>query len=102
MIISDELLTEFKARMRITHNSENDNLKRILSFSAEDLLQKCGAFDLETNERAKELVFERSRYVYNDALEFFDQNFLSAITSLGVSLALEEIVLEETAPDATV
>jgi hypothetical protein len=102
MIISDELLTEFKARMRITHSTEDDNLRRILSHSAEDLLQKTGPFDLEANERARELTLERSRYAYNDALEYFDQNFLSSITSLGLSLALEQIVLEEPTTDATV
>lgn len=96
MIISDELLQEFKERMHITHDVEDENLKRLLSFSVVDLTQKCGPFDLTTNEKAKELVFERTRYAYNDALEFFDANFLSLITSLGITLALEEIVLDET------
>jgi hypothetical protein len=40
----------------------------------------------ETDIRGKELVFERTRYAYNDALEFFEDNFLSEITSLGISL----------------
>jgi hypothetical protein len=98
MIISDELLQEFKERMHISHDIEDANLKRLLSFSVVDLTAKCGPFDLieNENEKAKELVFERTRYAYNDALEFFDANFLSLITSLGISLALEEIVLDET------
>ena len=77
-------------------------MRQILSYSAEDLLQKCGPFDLATNEKARELTLERSRYVFNEALEYFDQNFLSAITSLGISLALENITLEEPTTDATV
>ena len=96
MIITDELLQEFKERMHITHDIEDENLKRLLSFSIVDLTAKCGSFDPIENEKAKELVFERTRYSYNDALEFFDANFLSLITSLGISLALEEIVLDET------
>ncbi|MGE6379765.1 phage gp6-like head-tail connector protein, partial [Peribacillus muralis] len=59
-------------------------------FSIEDLQNKCGPFDVEKNARAKELVFERTRYTYNDALEYFDDNFLSQITSLGLSIALKE------------
>lgn len=96
MEISAELLQEFKERMHITHSIEDENLKRLLSFSIIDLTAKCGAFDLATNEKAKELVFERTRYAYNDALEFFDDNFLSLITSLGISTALEGVVLDET------
>jgi hypothetical protein len=94
--ISDELLLEFKDRLHISHASEDENLKRLLSFSIADLTAKCGDFDLETNEKARELVFERSRYAYNDALEFFDENFLSLITSLGISIALEGVVIDET------
>jgi hypothetical protein len=94
--ISDDLLLEFKERLHISHSSEDENLKRLLSFSIADITAKCGDFDLETNEKAKELIFERTRYAYNDALEFFDDNFLSLITSLGVSNALQEVVIDET------
>ncbi|WP_349730478.1 phage gp6-like head-tail connector protein [Peribacillus frigoritolerans] len=76
--------------MHISHSIEDDNLKRLLSFSIVDLLDKCGEFDIEENERAKELVFERTRYAYNDALEYFNDNFLSQINSLGLSIALKE------------
>ena len=64
--------------------------KRLLSFSIVDLLNKCGQFNVEKDERAKELVFERTRYAYNDALEYFNDNFLSQINSLGLSIALKE------------
>lgn len=89
-MVTLELLKEFKERMHISHSSEDDNLKRLLSFSIEDLLDKCGQFDVEKEERAKELVFERTRYAYNDALEYFNDNFLSQINSLGLSIALKD------------
>lgn len=92
--ISDEILQEFKDRLHISHSSKDENLKRLLSFSITDLLEKCGDFDISENEKAKELVFERTRYAYNDALEFFDDNFLSLITSLGITIALQDVVLE--------
>ncbi|MEB9538047.1 hypothetical protein P4V88_01695 [Bacillus thuringiensis] len=90
--ISDEILQEFKDRMHLG-DEEDDNLKRILSTSNKALLRVCGDYDLNNNEEFKELVFERSRYVYNDALEYFDKNFLSQINSLGIDKALEEIKL---------
>ncbi|PEJ35312.1 hypothetical protein CN689_06335 [Peribacillus butanolivorans] len=76
--------------MHISHSSEDDNLKRLLSFSNADLQEKCGKFDIDENERAKELVFERTRYAYNDALEYFNDNFLSQINSLGLSISIKE------------
>lgn len=79
--------------MHISHSSEDDNLKRLLSFSVIALRGSCGEFniygELDTDIRAKELVFERTRYTYNDALEYFADNFLSEIISLGLSLLPE-------------
>ncbi|HDX9708489.1 MULTISPECIES: hypothetical protein [Bacillus cereus group] len=92
-VISNEILQEFKDRMHLG-DEEDDNLKRILSTSNKALLRVCGNYDLNKDEEFKELVFERSRYVYNDALEYFDKNFLSQINSLGIDKALEEIKLD--------
>ncbi|EEL28681.1 hypothetical protein bcere0018_23170 [Bacillus cereus Rock1-15] len=92
-IISNEILQQFKDRMHLG-DEEDDNLKRILSTSNKALLRVCGNYDLNKDEEFKELVFERSRYVYNDALEYFEKNFLSQINSLGIDKALEEIKLD--------
>ena len=90
--ITTEVLEEFKLRMKLDGNDEDLNLTRILSSSVEDLLVKCGPlYDIESSYTFKELVFERSRYVYNDALEYFDSNFLSQITNL--ALVAEEPVI---------
>ncbi|GIP63362.1 hypothetical protein J32TS6_19170 [Virgibacillus pantothenticus] len=92
-MITEEILNEFKERMHISH-SEDSNLKRLLSFSVEAIKNKCGEFDINGTSnidvRAKELVFERTRYAYNDAVEYFDNNFLSDILSLGLDIAFEK------------
>jgi hypothetical protein len=98
--ITSEVLTEFKERMKL-NDDEDKTLIRILKASVEDLIDKCGDYDLHTSERFKELVFERSRYVYNDAIEYFNDNFLSQLVTLGISKVLNEIVLEGDS-DATV
>ena len=85
--ITVELLAEFKERMKLSDDEDN-NLTRILKASVEDLLDKCGDYDVHTSERFKELVFERSRYAYNDAIEYFNDNFLSQITTLAISKAI--------------
>lgn len=94
MIITSEILTQFKERMHLGDH-EDENLIRILSASNSALIRTCGDYDIETDETFKELVFERSRYAYNDALEYFNTNFLSEINSLAIDKALDEIVLED-------
>lgn len=93
-MISDEILEEYKLENNISHSSEDPKIKDQLSRSVAYVLDMCGKFDLDGNEstdlRAKELVFNRARYAYNDAVEFFEDNFLSEITSLGIDLAGEK------------
>ncbi|QWU46371.1 hypothetical protein [Bacillus sp. NP247] len=92
-VISNEILQQFKDRMRLG-DDEDDNLKRILFVSNKALVKICGSYDINNDEAFKELVFERSRYVYNDALEYFNSNFLTMINSFSIEKALEEIVLD--------
>ncbi|MEE3946199.1 MULTISPECIES: hypothetical protein [Bacillus cereus group] len=92
-VISDEIVKQFKDRMRLG-DDEDDNLRRILFASNEALIKLCGSYDINKDETFKELIFERSRYVYNDALEYFSKNFLTEINSFGIAKALEEIKLD--------
>lgn len=87
-LITEEILQEFKDRMHLG-DFEDDNLTSILSASYEDLKHTCGNYTLE-DKTFKELVFERSRYVYNDALEYFEDNFLTRINNLAIRKALDE------------
>lgn len=94
MAITDQIITEFKDRMRIG-NYEDDNLQRILEASEQDLIIKCGEFNISSHPVFRELVFERARYVYNDAIEFFNTNFQSQINALGMEKALSAIQVDE-------
>lgn len=87
--ITEELLAEFKERMKLS-DEEDDNLTRILDASERDLFEICGRRDIKTDAVYKELVFERSRYAYNDALEYFDRNFQHRINKLAVESAMQE------------
>ncbi|MCA1021798.1 phage gp6-like head-tail connector protein [Halobacillus litoralis] len=82
--------------MHISHGAEDSNLKRLLSFSVAYLKGKCGKFDIEDgsimeNVKAKELTFERARYAYNDAVEYFEDNFLHDIHSLGLDISFKDM-----------
>lgn len=92
-VITPEILSSFKDRMHLS-DDEDGNITRILKASVVDLTAKCGEHDISTDERFKELVFERSRYVYNDALEYFDTNFLTQILALSLDHALSSQSVE--------
>lgn len=93
-MITEEILSEFKERMHL-EGDEDANLKRILSTSVKVLLAMCGPYDIQEDEVFKELVFERSRYVYNDAAEYFKKNFLTEINNLAMANALAELGEED-------
>ncbi|MCE5038401.1 hypothetical protein [Staphylococcus auricularis] len=78
-MISDELVQTFKARNRIFYDIEDERIKDDLALSYADIESKCGSFDIEQSPSGKELVLERTRYVFNDKLEAFHDNFLSSI-----------------------
>lgn len=77
------LLEQFKERMRVFHDVDDNNINTILNSSQEALKSLLG-FDLMTTESGKELIMERSRYVYNDSLELFFDSFRNEITRLAI------------------
>lgn len=93
-IVTQEVLKEFMDRMHLD-DDEDGNLLRMLKASNDDLLRVCGDYDIQTHEVFKELVFERSRYVYNDALEYFNTNFLTQINNLMLDKVLSEVDVDE-------
>lgn len=86
-MITEAIVNEFMTRMRLD-DTEDGNLQRILQASYDDLRRICGDYEL-TDSTFKELVFERSRYAYNDALEYFHTNFLTQINNLMLAKAME-------------
>lgn len=76
-----ELLEEFKGRMHISHNVEDNNLTRILIASLADI-EMLGGNMVKAKEQTTELVLERARYVYNGSLEFFYDNFRESLLNL--------------------
>jgi hypothetical protein len=75
-VFAESNLSDFKARMRIATNDEGEmnNLKSMLSASFVVVTSLVGV-NTADDEDVKELVFERSRYVYNDAADEFLNNY---------------------------
>lgn len=71
--------------MHIFHSSEDESLKQILNKSYIAIQSTCGSFDIEENPIGQELVMERSRYVYNEQLQFFHKNFSTLLLDFGLN-----------------
>lgn len=78
------LLGTFKERMKIFHNAEDANLSRMLTSSEKAILDLTDSFD-SSDSRVEELILERSRYLYNDQVEFFFANFQGEILELSLN-----------------
>lgn len=84
-MIQQEHVDQFKARNRIFYSMEDERIKNDLELSYADIKGKCGNFDIEDNSIGRELVYERTRYVLNDKLEEFNDNFLSSIVQFQIT-----------------
>lgn len=78
-------LSDFKSRMKIFGNFEDDALIALLANSFKRITQLIGEYKSEDNLNFVELVFERSRYAYNDSLEYFEDNFQPMILELSLA-----------------
>ena len=83
-MITQNHVEEMKRRLKIFHTFEDEHIQSLLEQSYEDIKYRCQEFDMNENNRGAELVYERTRYAYNDSLEFFHDNFLSQITSFAL------------------
>ena len=80
---SHPLLKAFKERMKIFHDAEDTNLSRMLTSSEKAILDLTASSDIN-DSRVEELILERSRYLYNDQVEFFFANFQGEILELSL------------------
>lgn len=83
-VITNELLQEFKERNRISHSIEDEAIRQQLYLSYEAISDRIGMFGLTSYPRGLELVFERTRYVRNDALEYFNENFQNLLLEVAL------------------
>ncbi|MGV3054837.1 head-tail connector protein [Streptococcus hyovaginalis] len=77
------LLPIFKERMRIFHDMDNNNLSFILQSSQEALDGLLG-LDMMSTRSGKELIIERSRFVFNDNLELFYESYKNEIARIAL------------------
>ncbi len=85
-MITQDLIDEFKSYEKLDdYTSDDENIKKMLERSYEAIKHQCGEFTFD-NELGKDLVFSRTRYAYQDLLEYFNDNYREDIIMLGISL----------------
>ncbi|MCD9065988.1 phage head-tail adapter protein [Staphylococcus pasteuri] len=83
--ITDDLLSEFKDYTKISHDTEDEYLKNLLKKSYSNLVSRFGEFNIYEDLEGQDLVFARSRYAYEDLLEYFNDNYQDDLINFGLN-----------------
>ena len=95
------LLVAIKDYLKITWIDEDASIAGLIARGQAKLQELVGAeLDFDTEGLARSLLFDYVRYAYNNASEYFEENFQQEILRLqlktGVSLLLVEDEEDET------
>lgn len=86
-----DLLDEVKEALAITWDEEDNNIVKLIDRSVYYINDLVGVeLDLKVNLSARELVINRIRYEYNNALDQFETNFEQPLSRLILHAALKE------------
>ncbi|WP_107838392.1 phage head-tail connector protein [Metasolibacillus meyeri] len=87
----DELLTGLKSRLHITWDDEDTDLEKIIKRAKAYFKRLTGkSFSFGPEDDETELLYERCRYVYNNAVDEFELNFDKELKRLILDVALEK------------
>lgn len=83
------MLESVKKYLRITWKSEDDDIERMIERGKSQIERLTGtSIDFEEDLVAQDLLFDYCRYSYNNALEYFEDNFKSQILALQIHEAI--------------
>lgn len=86
-----DLLDDVKHALAITWTEEDNNIVKLIDRSVYYINDLVGAeLDLMVNLVARELVINRIRYEYNNALDQFESNFFQSLSRLTLQVAIDE------------
>lgn len=86
------MLEEVKTYLKITWDDEDQNLIGIIARAKAYLNDLTGvSLDFESEGEAKSLLLDRCRYVYNNASEYFEENFQTATLRLQLQVGVMEL-----------
>lgn len=84
------LLAEVKAYLKINWDEEDSDLSKMINRGISRLNKLTGTtLNFDADDIPKELLLDYCRYAYNNALEYFEQNFASDILKLQLEKGIE-------------
>lgn len=90
------MLQELKAYLKITWNDEDISLNRLIDQGKAYLNDLTGVtLDYEAEGQPKSLLLDYCRYTYNNALEYFEENFQKDLLRLQLKSAVIDYETEE-------
>lgn len=90
------MLEEVKGYLKITWNDEDNTLKGIINRGKNYLNDITGAdLDYDFEGQPKALLLDYCRYSYNNASEYFEENYQSQILRLQLKAAVNELSTDE-------
>lgn len=96
--ILQEFIEDYVKEVGLGADSE-ETIIRVLTNAYAYVVQRCGHFNIETDEVGKSLVFDRARYVRNNAAELFYHNFQHDLMDFAWKLKGESEALDQTTQD---
>ena len=90
------MLQKVKDYLKITWNDEDVPIQDLITRGQAKLNELAGAvLDFETEGQARSLLFDYVRYAYNNAAEYFEQNFQHEILRLQLKIGVSLLPVEE-------
>ncbi|MDF2881679.1 MAG: hypothetical protein K0R54_2236 [Clostridiaceae bacterium] len=91
------LLDDFKEKLKITWNDENTGLEDSISSGKTYIQSITGTtLDFEVTGEPRTLLIEYCRYDYNNAIEYFEENFGSRLSRLAYMEEIKEYQAAQT------
>jgi len=92
------MLDKVKAYLKITWDDEDTAITDLITRGKEKLEELAGAeLDFDTEGLARALLFDYCRYAYNNASEYFEENFRHEILRLQLMTGVSLLPAEEDA-----
>jgi len=92
------VLEAVKSYLKITWNDEDDVIAGLINRGKAKLQELVGAeLDFEAEGQARSLLFDFVRYAYNNASEYFEENFREEILRLQLMTGVALMPAEEDA-----
>jgi hypothetical protein len=91
--VGGEMLNEVKSYLGITWLDEDSDIQNMIDRGKSRLEGLAGVtLDFTVEGLARELLFEYCRYAYNNAIEFFEENFQREILRLQLQIGVNEYI----------